>query len=317
LDALFISHSHIDHYGLYRYIKSEIPVYLSEGAKGIIDISDIFLSWKTGIKNCRILDTNENIQIGDMGVTSYLMDHSAFGAFAYLIESGSKKIFYSGDFRAHGRKRKAFLWFLRNAPQDINCLIMEGTSLGRRDELLKDEEEVEFKIVETIKKANNLKLALFSPQNIDRLVSFYKAALRTDSILVIDIYAAYLLEAICKANTIPKPGCNNLKIYYPDKQVKFLIRKGYRETIVEKYREHQVLAPFIDKHRRRIILMFRPSMIEDLDKIGNLEGAILIYSLWDGYLKEESFRPIDTSAPSPNAWHWGARAGGAISRKKR
>ena len=32
------------------------------------------------------------------------MDHSAFDAYGFLIEGGEKKIFYTGDFRGHGRK---------------------------------------------------------------------------------------------------------------------------------------------------------------------------------------------------------------------
>jgi ribonuclease J len=34
------------------------------------------------------------------------MDHAAFDVFAFLIESGDTSLFYSGDFRLHGRKGK-------------------------------------------------------------------------------------------------------------------------------------------------------------------------------------------------------------------
>ncbi len=38
-DAVIISHAHIDHYGLLKYIHPDIPVYLSEGTKKLIEIS--------------------------------------------------------------------------------------------------------------------------------------------------------------------------------------------------------------------------------------------------------------------------------------
>jgi hypothetical protein len=34
------------------------------------------------------------------------MDHSAFDAYGFLISAGDKSLFYTGDFRGHGRKGK-------------------------------------------------------------------------------------------------------------------------------------------------------------------------------------------------------------------
>ena len=44
------------------------------------------------------------MQIGDLSVTAYPVDHSAFGAVAYLIEHGGKRLLYTGDLRFHGRR---------------------------------------------------------------------------------------------------------------------------------------------------------------------------------------------------------------------
>ena len=46
------------------------------------------------------------VEIGPFRVTPYLVDHSAFDAYALLVEADGKRVFYSGDFRGHGRKRK-------------------------------------------------------------------------------------------------------------------------------------------------------------------------------------------------------------------
>ena len=56
-----------------------------------------------------------------------------------LVESDSKKVLYTGDFREHGRKAKAFQWFLLNAPKGIDALLLEGTMIGSRDETFKTE----------------------------------------------------------------------------------------------------------------------------------------------------------------------------------
>ena len=36
------------------------------------------------------------------------MDHSAFDAYAFLVEAEGRSLFYSGDFRIHGRKQRVF-----------------------------------------------------------------------------------------------------------------------------------------------------------------------------------------------------------------
>ena len=48
-----------------------------------------------------------------------------------MVEAEGKSLIYSGDFREYGRKQKAFQWFLDNAPEDIDVLLLEGTVLDR------------------------------------------------------------------------------------------------------------------------------------------------------------------------------------------
>ncbi len=42
LEAVIISHAHIDHYWLLKYVHPDIPVYLSVGTHKIIEISQMF-----------------------------------------------------------------------------------------------------------------------------------------------------------------------------------------------------------------------------------------------------------------------------------
>lgn len=43
------------------------------------------------------------IQIGDIKVTPYLCDHSAFDSYMLLCESKDETVLYTGDFRSNGR----------------------------------------------------------------------------------------------------------------------------------------------------------------------------------------------------------------------
>src|SRR3989338_1442289 len=118
IDGILLSHSHLDHYGFLQYVNPEIPVYLSRGASLLIEASNIFTPAKVGKLNTVIIKHRNRFSIGDFTITPFLVDHSAFDAFAFLIEAGGKRLFYSGDFRTHGRKAVLFKQLVEKPPQN-------------------------------------------------------------------------------------------------------------------------------------------------------------------------------------------------------
>jgi len=57
------------------------------------------------------------------------MGHSAFDAHGFLVQAGEKSLFYTGDFRGHGRKSKLLDNLIVSPPQ-VNALLMEGTLIS-------------------------------------------------------------------------------------------------------------------------------------------------------------------------------------------
>ncbi|MBT6051951.1 MAG: MBL fold metallo-hydrolase, partial [Candidatus Scalindua sp.] len=102
-DAILISHSHPDHYGLIPFVKPQIPLYLSEGCLELIKATYYFRGLDPIFKTVEIVEHQKVISIGDFKITPYLVDHSGFDAYAFLIEAEGKRVFYSGDFRGHGK----------------------------------------------------------------------------------------------------------------------------------------------------------------------------------------------------------------------
>lgn len=290
--AVLLSHPHQDHYGLLKHIHPEIPVYLSDGAQRLIAASDIFLPLKAHIKRPVIIEDRKKVVIGDITITPYLVDHSGFGAMAFLIEGEGKKIFYSGDFRAHGRKWKLFPKFLNNPPRGVSCLLMEGTTLGRPGRTMETEEDVEHKIARIGKEWKGLKLIYASGQNIDRLVSFYKAAQAIGGNLVIDLYTAYVLDNLGHAS-IPRPSKSfpRVKVLYTHYLMRKIAASGM-SNLFKKYRPHEVTPQELSKNPGASFVMYRESLQPEIEKIGDFKNAVMIYSMYEGYKHEASFQKV-------------------------
>jgi ribonuclease J len=98
------------------------------------------------------------LQFGPFRVTPHLVDHSAYDAHAIQVEAGGKRLFYSGDIRGHGRKAALFERLVSHPPQNVDVMLMEGSSFGRLDPDLSfpTESEVEQRLLELFGEANGL-----------------------------------------------------------------------------------------------------------------------------------------------------------------
>ena len=289
IDGVLISHSHLDHYGFLQYVNPEILIYLSQGAGILIDVSNIFVPTKVGKINTNIISNKKRFRIGDFIVQPFLVDHSAFDALAFLIEAEGKRLFYSGDFRAHGRKAKLFKQIIERPPQNIDCLLMEGSTLGREDVQYKTEEDVEERLEEILSERKNITFLFASSQNIDRIVSAYRACLETDSIFVIDIYTAFILDKLKKvSDRIPQFNWKNIRVKFLNSHAKALEQAGHKDLLYT-YNKRKIEMPEISRDKNRILMLARDNSVFPLllNKIKDVAGAKIAYSMWDGYLSEE------------------------------
>ena len=232
------------------------------------------------------------VRIGELGVTPFLMDHSAFDAYGFLVEGNGRKIIYSGDFREHGRKSKAFQWFLTKASKEVDMLLLEGTMFGRTQETQRTETQIENEIVEVAMKTSGIVLLLSSGQNIDRLVSFYRACLRSGRLFVVDVYVAHVLAALADLAALPHPSASykQTKVFFPFRLSRRLAPDGKRELLMA-FRNFRISKTEIAQHKSEIAMLARPSMLSDLARIDLSEG-IAVFSMWEGYKTEPSMQRL-------------------------
>jgi ribonuclease J len=203
------------------------------------------------------------------------------------LQANGKSIFYSGDFRSHGRKAKVFCRFTHNAPKNVDYLLLEGTTISRDTKSFKTEPEIENDLVDVFKQKGKINLIYTSGQNIDRLTSIYKACKRTGKIFVVDVYVAKVLKELSGYAGIPYPSetFENLKVLFPYFTSRRLTNEG-NEKILFEFKNFKITKEEISNQCENIVLIVRPTMQKDLENINEIEGGNLIYSMWEGYLKK-------------------------------
>lgn len=292
VDALLVSHAHADHYGLWSYVRMDIPRYLGAATHRLIEVLALFTPRKVPVATYRHFEAGEKLSIGDFTVVPFLMDHSAFDAYAFVLGAEGKSVIYSGDFRSGGRKAGALNTFLKGAPKEADALIIEGTNIGRVKEPNKTEKQLEKEIREVFLKAPGVVLGMTSAQNIDRMVSFYKAARSARRTLVLDLYMASVLTAVGELwPTIPYPSKHytGLRVHYHPRLRERLVKAG-RMDLVKRFYPFHTKSEEIDETPGRFVVMVRSSLPGLMKKLNCTQDAKLIYSMWHGYLEEPGLR---------------------------
>lgn len=289
VDAVYISHSHLDHYGLLRYVHPDIPIFLSDGARELIGVSDIFTPHRTGKLNARIVSNGKKIKVAGFEITAFLVDHSAFDALALLIEADGSRVFYSGDFRGHGRKSALFRMMVDAPPKNIDCLLMEGSMLGRGEQTYKDEIAVEKGIREVLDSKINIAFLFASSQNIDRLVSAYKACRKTDTTFVIDLYTAFVLHRLGESTkSLPQFNWPNVRVKFFKFHADKIAEAGY-EKLLYLFNQQKIELEEINRTKEMVLMILRDNSLfpRVVGHIHPIKGAQIIYSMWEGYLTDK------------------------------
>src|SRR3712207_3740506 len=113
LHGIVLSHGHRDHWGLLPKVAAQVPLYLGAATERIMGAAAPFVPDGFAPTAAGHLTDRRAFEVGPFRITPYLVDHSGFDAYALLVEAGGKRLFYSGDLRAHGRKRALFERLLR------------------------------------------------------------------------------------------------------------------------------------------------------------------------------------------------------------
>ncbi|MGI9192970.1 MAG: MBL fold metallo-hydrolase RNA specificity domain-containing protein, partial [Actinomycetota bacterium] len=141
---------------------------------------------------------------------------------------------------------------------------------------------VENAMVAEFRSAPAMTLILYSAQNMDRLVTIYRAAKRAGKTLVVDLYTATVAAAAGR-ETIPQPGFPLIAVYVPIFQ-RIAVKKAMDFERVKAIKPHRLYVEDLVEQKENLVMTFSMGMVRELDKAGCLEGARAVWSMWPGYL---------------------------------
>ena len=283
VSAVLLSHAHQDHYGFLRFVQPSIPIYMSPGTKALVEASNLFLEANVNVTSIKTFKMWRPFNVSGFAVTPYLMDHSAPDAAAFLIEADRKRIFYTGDFRGHGRKRVLFDGLRKHPPESIDYLVIEGSMIGREEGLYPDETSVEEALVQLIRTDTKICFVFTSSQNLDRIVSIFRAAKRSGRTLILDLYTAFILEKLSGLSpNIPQFDWEGVRVFFLPHHAEKLGRLDQR--LLYRYARHRIRPEDIYREPHNKVVLSKDNRFYRslMAKCGE---ATAVYSMWHGYLE--------------------------------
>jgi ribonuclease J len=284
--GVIISHPHQDHYGLAHRLPEQTPFLIGKAAEAILSAAVLFTRSGLNLKHVTHLVDRTPIVLGPFTITPFLVDHSAYDAYAVLVEADGKRLFYTGDFRAHGRKSKLTDQLIDDPPKDVDILLMEGTCIGREDQQFKTEDDLVPRFADIFKDTPGMPLVWCSGQNLDRIVTIFKACRKSGRQFIIDLYTAEMLRATGNEH-MPQASWDGIRVFLPFNQ-KLKIKSEKAFEVSNPYSPYRIYRETFAEVAAKSVLLFRPNMVRELERVKCLTGACVVCSEWQGYLEKES-----------------------------
>jgi ribonuclease J len=289
VDAIFLSHGHLDHSAYLSFIKREIPVYCGETTQIILEaLSDVRranLEFSVSDIEFKAFRTGKKIVVDGLEVEPFHVDHSVPGAYGFLIHTSNGTVVYTGDFRDHGAKPEMTRDFVENAKKaEPTAIITEATNMTGAT--VSSEAEVEDKLNSIVADAGGVVLAEFAYSDVDRLNSFFHIAKKNQRCMAVSLKQAYLLEALRKDKGLTVPALDDEGILIFRKSKKRFDK--WENQLIERYdQQNKIFDVFeVSKQQCKVVLAMSFYDFEELVPLQPEAGSCYILSASEPFNEE-------------------------------
>ncbi len=291
-----ISHSHGDHAGFINEIPQDVPVYMHWLTKRALELQ--------GVLNRQVTTLNafEIIEFGIVNFTLVPVKHSAADACGILIGTENQTIFYTGDFRSSGFASDLQAYISKTSQFSDNklTLITEATHIGTENKKGEEnsiacEDDMPDALAQEFGKPGFIMVKVAN-QNVARIQSLYRAAVKSGRLLVTEPYTAMCCKRLsCSAETYPysertgtvrpynvKPDGKVWKVYcYPTKRTTEMGKDGSLYGL----KEFKISTEELKKNADNIVFVANTETERYFEK--NKMVDRVVWSMWTGYPEYE------------------------------
>jgi ribonuclease J len=229
--GVFITHPHYDHIAHLKYLDQTIPIFMGETARNILNSAaetskTQYFHEKEGYardgsvipkNDVRSFRTGQRTKLDSVEVEPVHVDHSAPGAYGFIVRTGGGTIAYTGDIRQHGTRPEMTQDFIDRAKEaEPEVLVIEGTRVAPEERRQNYSEPEVLEKGKAIVESNGFVIAMRYPKDLDRFRTFYRIAKETGRKLVITLKTAHLLMSLRddKALALPDPfNDSSIEVY--------------------------------------------------------------------------------------------------------
>jgi ribonuclease J len=288
IDAIILSHYHFDHMGRISLLDGEIPVYCGETTSLIHKASSESGGSSLDNRDVRTFRTGDRFRVGGIEVRPIHVDHSIPGAYGFILQTSAGSVVYTGDFRFHGPMGSMTGDFITEAQRARpTALITEGTRVAASDRKQEmGESEVADETARLLKSNRHLVFSSFRGNDVDRVLSFYRACEATGRRLVVSMKVAVLLEELRndRGLEVPRIG-KDVSVYLRRKG-----KGGYDDSDYYKWErrflDSCLTAEDVRKRQRELLLHLDQWYLPELIDIKPDKGGAYIHATTEAYDEE-------------------------------
>jgi len=307
VDAVFLSHPHMDHVGYLPFIDENIRVYCGECTKIIMDAMQESGRINLGEHKFHTFRTGKKVRLDDLEIEPIHVDHSVPGAYGFIVHTSKGSIVYSGDYRLHGPMSQMTNEFADKAAEsEPIVLVSEGTRVcPEESQVIHSEARVKDESNAIVSNTSKLVVIAFYSRDIDRFKTFYEIAKNNDRKFVIPLKLAHLLSKLKSDPVLKIPDVmkdENILFYKKRKKTGEFAESDY--YVWERpFLEKAVTYEYVHDNESKLIFNLDLVSFTELIDVKPTMGGHFIHSM------SEPFSEEDIGADVMNNWlkHFGLR----------
>ena len=305
VDAVILSHAHLDHAAHISFLDERIPIICSAITKTILkvlqevgrrsmeyEVLDFkrrpILDYRDAAVERKFITVKGKFNVNGLEVELVPVDHSIPGACGVIIYASDKTIAYTGDLRMHGtyaHLTEEFVERLKIAKPDV--FLCEGTRIDETER--NTEAYVKVNSGKAVSETGGLVIADFAFKDLTRFNTFFEVAKESERKLAIPFKDAYYVKELAKIIPgIPSIKNDDILLYQKKKGSGTYIEKDYEDWELDFLDwPNTVKADYIHKHQKEVVIALGYYDMPDLVDLRPEKGSIYIKSASEAHNEEE------------------------------